>query len=108
MKQSMARESEITAAAERACKRLGLTPCERYLEVVVKFVHDRDVFKLSHYQLEAGKSLCYECLPWMFDQLRGAREQTRSTVMIVTLLIFLMKDRVEAAGTAKNLSSHNQ
>ena len=108
MKQSMARESEITAAAERACKWLGLTLRDRQLEVVVKFVHDHDVFKLSHYQLEAGKSLCYECHPWTFDQLKGAREQVRSTVMIVALLIFLMKDRVEAAGTAKNLSSHNQ
>ena len=38
------REREITAAAERACERLGHTLRDRQWEVVVKFVRGRDVF----------------------------------------------------------------
>ena len=91
----MARESEITAAAERACERLGLTFRGRQREVVVRFVRGRDVF--VSLPTGSGKSLCYECLPWTFDQLRGAREQGRSIVVVVTPLISLMKDQVGAA-----------
>ena len=100
------RESEIIAAAKRACERLGVTPCDRQREVVVKFVRGCNVF--VSLPTVSGKILCYECLPWTFDQLRGAVEQAQSIVVVVTLLISLMKYRVGAAGTAKNLSHHNQ
>ena len=37
-------ENEITAAAEKVCKRLGHMLRDRQWEVVVRFVHGRDVF----------------------------------------------------------------
>ena len=85
------RESEITAAAERACEWLELSLHDRQREVIEKFVCGHDVF--VSLPTASSKSLCYECFPWMFDQLRGTGEQARSIVVVVTLLISLMKYR---------------
>ena len=45
----------------------------------------------------SGKSLCYSCLPWTFDYLKGDEWRTaRSIVVVVSPLIALMKDQVAA------------
>ena len=39
-----------------------------------------------------GKSLCYGCLPWVFNSLK---ERSTSVVVVVSPLIALMKDQVD-------------
>ena len=90
-------ETAVTAAAES----LGydsLKPEQQRL--VTDFVLGRDVF--VSLPTGFGKSLCYGCLPRIFDSLKGL--ENKSIVVVVTPLIALMKDQVTTF-TAKGLSA---
>lgn len=41
----------------------------------------------------SGKSLCYSCLSWVFDQQRNT---SGSIILVVSPLVALMKDQVAA------------
>lgn len=44
-----------------------------------------------------GKSLCYECLPFLFDyKLRRREKRDRCTVLVLSPLISLMVDQVSS------------
>ena len=49
-----------------------------------------------------GKSLCYSCLPYVFDLIMCKEKQ--SIVVVVSPLVALMKDQVDSC-TAKGLSA---
>ena len=61
-------------------------------EAITQFLMGRDVFVAL--PTGYGKSLCYCCLPRVFDLVRSVEEQ--SIVMVVSPLTALMKDQVAA------------
>ena len=62
---------------------------EKQEEVIVKLVQGKDVFGVL--PTGYGKSLCYACLPWLFDKLD---RKTCSIVIVITPLIAIMIDQV--------------
>ena len=77
----------ISASAE-----LGYTSLrDKQKLVVTEFVSGRDVF--AALPTGYGKSLCYGCLPSVFDDLRSC---SSSIVVVVSPLVALMKDQVES------------
>ena len=60
-------------SAEVAVRWLGYdSPTTQQKEVVTVFVKGNDVFVFL--PTGGGKSLCYACLPWVFDALRSGGE----------------------------------
>lgn len=63
---------------------------EKQKEVVVNFVSGKDVF--ATLPTGYGKSLCFACLPGVFDKLLSI---SSSTVVVITPLTSIMKDQVK-------------
>ncbi len=77
-------------AAEEAAKRLGYSTLkELQLKVVLSVVTGHDVFAVL--PTGYGKSLCYGCLPLVFDSLH---KQATSIVAVVTPLTAIIEDQV--------------
>ncbi|XP_011405272.1 PREDICTED: uncharacterized protein LOC105313489 [Amphimedon queenslandica] len=73
------------------------------MQVISKFVEGNDVFAML--PTGFGKSLCYLCLPIVFDMLQdNFRQEDLSIIVIVTPLTALIKDQV-CASTVKGLVS---
>ena len=86
-------ELDIDRALRRAGSKLGYTALHSQQEMVVKaFVTGRDVFVCL--PTGSGKSLCYCILPSVFDELSAV--DGKSIVVVVSPLISLMKDQVQA------------
>ena len=84
---------EIREAAKSAAKDLGYPDLKpEQLDVVETFVKGRDVFAVL--PTDFGKSLCFACLPIVFDKLLGSVGEERSIVVVVTPLTAIMKDQV--------------
>jgi ATP-dependent DNA helicase RecQ len=66
------------------------TPKEEQVQVVEQFLLGRDVF--VSLPTGGGKSLCYGCLPIVFDTLRQVKQQ--SIVLVISPLNALMEDQV--------------
>lgn len=80
----------VREAIDGAIRTLGYTSLRpEQLQVVEKFVSGRDVF--VSLPTGGGKSLCYACLPLVFDSLRSLRQ--RSIVLVVSPLNSLMQDQ---------------
>lgn len=83
---------EIESALTMASTKLGYTSLkDKQKEVITKFVSGRDVF--ATLPTGYGKSLCYGCLPLIYDQLRSIRG---SIAVVVSPLSALMKDQVDS------------
>lgn len=92
---------EIEEAITSAAKALGYVSLKpEQAEVVRKFVSGRDV--LVALPTGAGKSLCFACLPLVYDSLRKVQHQ--SIVIVVSPLTALMQDQV-ANFTARGLKA---
>uniref|UniRef100_A0A1X7UG53 DNA 3'-5' helicase n=1 Tax=Amphimedon queenslandica TaxID=400682 RepID=A0A1X7UG53_AMPQE len=62
------------------------------MQVISKFVEGNDVFAML--PTGFGKSLCYLCLPIVFDMLQdNFRQEDLSIIVIVTPLTALIKDQ---------------
>ena len=86
-------ESDIKTAAVEACRLLGYRSLrDLQLEVIVGLVGGNDVFSIL--PTGYGKSLCYGCLPWIFDKLFNSPLQ--SIVCVVTPLTAIMEDQVHS------------
>ena len=84
-------EARIEQAVMLAITKLGYTSLkEKQKAVITEFVSGRDVF--ATLPTGYGKSLCYGCLPCVYDQLRPQG----SIVVIVSPLSALMKDQVKS------------
>ena len=71
--------------------RLGYAKLKREQEdVVTAFLSGRDVFSIL--PTGFGKTLCYACLPLIFDELSPV--VPHSIILVVTPLIAIMKDQV--------------
>ena len=89
----------MAAVIERAVQQLGYANVKsEQLKVVTGIVEGRDVFAVL--PTGYGKSLCYACLPIVFDQLQlndadtVAGENGKSIVAVVTPLTAIMEDQV--------------
>ena len=89
-------ETTVIAAAES----LGYDFLKPEKHLVSKFLLGRDVF--VSLPTGFGKSLCYGCLPRVFDSLEGM--ESKSILVVITPLIALVKDQVTTF-TAKGLSA---
>lgn len=86
-------DEQVEAAIKTAFTQLGYaTVRAEQKEAAREFVKGRDVF--VSIPTGSGKSLCYGCLPIVFDILRDAPET--SIVIVVSPLKALMLDQVEA------------
>ena len=86
---------DVSAAIEVAVRRLGYDSPTTQKEAVTAFVKGNDVFVFL--PTGGGKSLCYSCLPWVFDALRSGGEvgsEHPSIVVVGSPLLSLMKDQV--------------
>ena len=91
----------IASCTEQAAKSLGYGALkEEQTEAISQFVSGRDVFVAL--PTGYGKSLCYCCLPYVFDYLRSVDNQ--SIVLFVNPLVALMKDQV-AVYSSKGLAT---
>lgn len=79
----------------RAVQRLGYrAPKKEQLEIITGFLNGRDVFGVL--PTGFGKSLCYACLPVLFDELncKFSTSSEPSIIVVVTPLVAIMKDQV--------------
>ena len=83
-----ARINEETAekAITRIIQKLGYLQ----LKVIVEFICGKDVFAVL--PTGFGKTLCYACLPLVFDELTHGRAP--SIILVVTPLNAIIKDQV--------------
>lgn len=83
----------VREAARLSVKDLGYEDLKHeQLRVVEEFVQGKDVFAVL--PTGYGKSLCYGCLPLVFDRLLKTSSDSRSIVVVVTPLTAIMKDQV--------------
>ena len=83
-------EAAVSEAIESAAKAMGydtLKPEQK--KAVSDFVNGRDVFVAL--PTGFGKSVCYGCLPVVYDILRSKKN---SIVIVVSPLVAIMKDQV--------------
>ena len=59
------------------------------MQIIATFVSGKDVF--AALPTGFGKSLCYGCLPMVFNKLSGT---CKATVVVVSSLTALMEDQV--------------
>ena len=80
---------EAAVAASRTMGYVGMKP--EQLQVVESFVTGHDVFAVL--PTGYGKSLCYACLPLVYECLLH-KSSNSSIVLVVSPLVALMKDQV--------------
>ena len=93
--------SNVEVAIRKAFKRLGYTDVKQeQLKAASEFMTGRDVFVCL--PTGSGKSMCYGCLPYAFDELEAntfgdsSRNAEQSAiVLIVCPLTALMEDQVK-------------
>lgn len=74
----------------RVARKLGYVLKEEQRKVINAFIHGDDVFAVL--PTGFGKSLCYGCLPLVFDEIR--RDGISSVIVVITPLTAIMKDQV--------------
>ena len=88
-------DREIEEAIRIAFARLGYSSVKsEQLEAAREFVKGKDVFVAL--PTGAGKSLCYGCLPVVFDILRQNDSDTKSVAVVVSPLKALMLDQTQS------------
>ena len=81
---------EVATVATRAMGYKGMKP--EQLKVVKMFVRGNDVFGVL--PIGYGKSLCYACLPLLFDNLLSSQTCGFSIVLVVSPLVALRAKRL--------------
>ena len=84
--------AEFQLAASKAFRELGIPTIKPEQLQVVAGILQRDVFALL--PTGFGKSLCFQCLPLLYDQLFPAEDP--SIVLVVTPLTAIMKDQASS------------
>ena len=83
-------------------KPLGYTVKEEQRKVLCSFVGGEEVFAV----LSTGysKTLCYQCLPFIFDSLRT--DGLESVILFISPLVAIIKDQVRKHPSSGNHGSH--
>ena len=85
---------DVEKAASEAAIMLGYSKLkDLQMSVIVSFVLGRDVFGIHVLPTGYGKSLCYQCLPLVFDKLNSVSSGA-SIVVVLAPLTAIMKDQV--------------
>ena len=93
-------ERQIENAATKAVQDLGYATMKpEQLQVVSGVLRGRDVFGIL--PTGFGKSLCFACLPSVYDQLFPSSDP--SIVVVVTPLTAIMKDQAGGAELVEGL-----
>ena len=93
---------ELEAIVKDCTRKLGYMDLkDEQLAAVTAFVEGNDVF--VSLPTGYGKSLCYYCLPSVFDAL-NCQSEPWSVVIVVSPLTALMNDQIESL-TRKNVTS---
>ena len=83
---------DVEKVAAEAVVMLGYSNLkELQMAVIVSFVMGRDFFGIL--PTGYGKSLCYQCLPLIFDKLKSGSTSS-SIVVVLAPLTAIMKDQV--------------
>jgi len=89
------RNKDICKTVEDVGHQLGYTQIKaEQKHAIVSFVQGNDVFVVL--PTGFGKSLCYACLPLIFDRLSG---KSGSIALIISPLVALMQDQVKGFST---------
>ena len=84
-------DEEIAKSVITSIQKLGYLQLKpEQLKVIMEFVNGRDVFAVL--PTGYGKTLCYACLPLVFDELFS--RTTPSIFLVITPLNAIMKDQV--------------
>jgi len=84
-------EGQIEGAIFRAAKRIGYDSVkELQLEVIQKVITGNDIFAVL--PTGFGKSLCYGCLPFVFDEIYKPEQPT--IVCVISPLVGIIEDQV--------------
>ena len=90
MATSRVSREKVEATCHSVALSLGYSSVkDEQIKVITSFIARRDVFAIL--RTGYGKSLCYLCLPNVFDQLFNI---TNSVVVVITPLTSIMKDQV--------------
>ena len=82
--------AESATLCEEAAKSLGYQGIRREQQnVIINFLNGRDVFAVL--PTGYGKSLCFACLPYIFDKLY---QSTNSIIVVITPLTAIINDQV--------------
>ena len=89
-------------ACDDVAKPLGYTLKEEQRKVLCSFVGGEEVCAV----LPTGysKSLCYQCLPFIFDSLRT--DGLQSVILVISPLVAIIKDQVRKHPSGGNHGSH--
>ena len=94
---SSSRTLQVDSLCECVANSLGYRSLKSEQKAVItNFIMGKDVFAIL--PTGYGKSLCYACLPGVFDKLFGC---TLSIVAVITPLTSIMKDQVIIINTHK-------
>ena len=86
----MASFNEMDLVSDCVARSLGYISLKSEQKAVIKdFIMGNDVFAVL--PTGYGKSLCYVCLPGIFDKIF---DSTTSIIAVVTPLLSIMKDQV--------------
>ena len=91
----MANNENIDRVCDHVARNLGYESFKPDQKTIVSgLLEGRDVFAIL--PTGYGKSLCYACLPWVYDEVfrNVSHSESNSIVIIVTPLIAIMKDQV--------------
>lgn len=84
-------DERLTTAISNAARKLGYQELKPEQKIIVEsFVSGRDVFGIL--PTGYGKSLCFACLPLVFDEVQST--DAASIIVISTPLTAIMKDQV--------------
>ena len=99
----MAAASVVEGAAVGYALSLGYSLKKEQLDVIVKYAMGRDVFAVL--PTGYGKSLCYQCLPYVFNKLFFDGREHSSIIIVISPLIAIMKDQVNMKYCSMHVSS---
>ena len=85
---------DLEERVQAAVSRLGCSLKPLQAEAVMKFITGTDV--LVSLPTGYGKSLCFQCLPYVFNELRGTVSEKSSIIIVVSPLISIMKNQVSS------------
>ena len=96
----MENSPSVESVVETVTSGLGYATLKKeQKDAILSFVAGRDIFVAL--PTGYGKTICYCCLPMVYDQLKG---RTGSIAVIISPLIALMNDQVHKLTTASELS----
>lgn len=84
--------ASVTKAAVSYANTLGLELKKEQMDVIVKYVLGKDVFAVL--PTGYGKTLCYQSLPYIFNQVFFGGKDHCSIIIVISPLIAIMKDQV--------------